>query len=129
MPSGRGILILDALAWLVWRAALLGGPRRAVLATMRLLECRAWLAGCSRPHHRTVSAWHGRWLPAESAAAETVRQVMVLFDWVLYAPHAGDEAPVPAIKVKQMCRTAVRAASLRTMRTRRLGASPAKARC
>ena len=112
--------VVDALAWLVWRAALLGGPRRAVLATMRLLECRAWLAGCSRPHHRTVSAWHGRWLPAESAAAETVRQVMALFDWVLYAPHAGDEAPVPAIKVKQMCRTAVRAASLRTMRTRRL---------
>jgi len=121
--------VLDALAWLVWRAALCGGPRRAVLATMRLLECRAWLAGCARPQHRTVSAWHGRWLPAESAAAETVRQVMALFDWVLYAPHAGDETPVPAIKMKQMCRTAVRAASLRTMRTRRLGASPAKARC
>jgi hypothetical protein len=121
--------ILDALAWLVWRAALCGGPRRAVLATMRLLECRAWLAGCSRPHHRTVSAWYGRWLPAESAAAETVRQVMALFDWVLYAPQAGDEAPLPAIKVKQMCRTAVRVASLRTMRARRLGESFSEARC
>jgi protein-glutamine gamma-glutamyltransferase len=122
--------VLDAMSWLVWQAALLGGPRRAVLATMRLLECRAWLAGCSRPQHRTVSAWHGRWLPTESAAAaEAVRQVIVLFDWVLYAPRAGDEVPVPAIKVKQVCRTAVRHASLRTMRTRRLGASPSKVRC
>lgn len=33
--------ILDGMGWIVWQAALLGGSRRAVLATMRLLECRA----------------------------------------------------------------------------------------
>lgn len=121
--------VMDAMAWWVWQAALFGGPRRAVLATMRLLECRAWLAGCSRPRHRTVSAWHGRWLPGESASAETVRQVISLFDWVLYAPRSGDEAPVPAIEVKQVCRAAVRVASLQTMREARFGLSQPKARC
>jgi hypothetical protein len=121
--------VMDAMAWLVWQSALFGGPRRAVLATMRLLECRARLAGCSRPRHRTVSAWHGRWLPGESAAAETVRQVISLFDWVLYAPRAGEEAPVPAIEVKQVCRAAVRVASLQTMREARFGLSQPKARC
>jgi hypothetical protein len=120
---------LDAMAWIAWQAALLGGSRRAVLATMRLLECRARLAGCSRPQHRTVSAWHGRWLRAEPAGAEEVRQVISLFDWVLYAPRAGDVAPVPAIEVKQACRAAVRVASLKTMREARFGVDRFKARC
>jgi protein-glutamine gamma-glutamyltransferase len=129
LAIGKRRRVLDAMAWLAWRAALLGGTRRAVLATLRLLECRAWLAGCSRPGHSTLSAWHGRWLPAQSPASDAVSRAISLFDWVLYAPRAADEAPVPAIEVKQVCRAAVRVASLKTMSDRRFGAGPFKARC
>jgi protein-glutamine gamma-glutamyltransferase len=121
--------VIDSMAWLAWRAALLGKPRWTVLATMRLLECRARLAGCSRPPHRTVSAWHGSWLPTPpSPASDAVRQVTSLFNWVLYAPRTDEEVPLSAIEVKQICRAAVRAASLRTMRGMQPLTTPSKAR-
>jgi hypothetical protein len=50
---------------------------------------------------------------------------MVLIDWVLYAPHRGGESPLPATEVKQVCRDAVRSASLKTMRQARVGSRPA----
>jgi hypothetical protein len=138
--------LADAIACLIWRGCLLGGPQRAVLATVRLLERRARLAGCSRPENKTLAAWHGRWLrdcvslrskshvsesrvfeshSPESHGPDSASQVMVLIDWVLYAPHRGGESPLPATEVKQVCRDAVRSASLKTMRQARVGSRPA----
>jgi hypothetical protein len=109
--------LLDASASLIWHGRLLGGPRHAVLATMWLLEQRARLAGCGRPHERTLAQWHGSRLRAlGSSSAETNLRLIQLFDWVLYAPHRAIVCPVPETEVRKVCREAVRRASLAAMR-------------
>ncbi|HEX4070893.1 MAG TPA: transglutaminase-like domain-containing protein [Planctomycetaceae bacterium] len=120
--------LLDLAASLTWRTALLGGPRRALLATVRLLECRAWLAGYSRPQNKTLVAWYGRWLTATRGdASGSGSRLMFLINWSLYAPRSV-EIPLPPAEVKQICREAVRSASLRTMRHARSGLCPANER-
>jgi hypothetical protein len=109
--------LLNAIACVVWQGRLLGGPRHAVLATMWLLEQRARLAGCGRPHERTLAQWHGRRLGAlDSCSAETNLRLIQLFDWVLDAPHRAIVCPVPETEVRKVCREAIRTASLAAMR-------------
>ncbi len=113
----RRRLLLDAIACLIWRGRLLGGPRHAVLATMWLLEQRARLAGCGRPPERTLAQWHGpRLRTLRSNSAQTNLGVLQLFDWVLYAPRRTIVCPVSETEVRRMCREAVRSASLAAMR-------------
>jgi protein-glutamine gamma-glutamyltransferase len=120
--------LLDIAASLTWRTALLGGARPALLATVRLLECRARLAGCSRPQNKTLLAWHGPWLTAiRGDASGSGSRLMFLINWSLYAPRSV-EVPLPPAQVKQICREAVRSASLKTMRDARSGLCPANER-
>ena len=120
--------LVDITASLTWRTQLLGGPRPALLATVRLLECRARLAGCSRPRNKTLVAWHGRWLTAmRGDASASGSRLMFLINWSLYAPRSV-EVPLPPAQVKQICREAVRSASLKTMRHARSGLCPANER-
>ena len=110
--------LLDAFASLIWRGRLLGGPRRAVLATMWLLERRARLAGCGRPHERTLAQWHGPRLRALGFnSAESNLRLIQLFDWVLYAPHRAIVCPVSETEVRKVCREAIRTTSLAAMRS------------
>jgi transglutaminase-like putative cysteine protease len=109
--------LLDATDSLFWRGRLLGGPRHAVLATMWLLEQRARRAGCGRPRERTLAQWHGPRLRAlGSSSSEPNLRLIQLFDWVLYAPHRAIVCPVPEPEVREVCREAIRTASLTAMR-------------
>jgi protein-glutamine gamma-glutamyltransferase len=108
--------LLDAIASLIWRGRLFGGPRQAVFATMWLLEQRARLAGCGRPQERTLAQWHGPRLRALAANSVMPNPRLIeLFDWVLYAPHRAIVCPVPETEVRTVCREATRAASLAAM--------------
>jgi hypothetical protein len=106
----------DRAASLIWRGRLLGGPRHAVLATMWLLERRARLAGRGRPQDRTLVQWHGpRIRDLSRTYADSNSRLFTLFDWVLYAPHGATLCPVPDAEVRQVCRQAIRVASLSAM--------------
>jgi transglutaminase-like putative cysteine protease len=110
--------VADALVWLIWRARMIGGPRRAVLATIWLLEWRARLAGGSRPQWKTLDAWYGDRLaearPGRAAAAEVVS----LADRILYAP-CGGRLPLSAPDVRTVCRETVRQLSFDALSGRR----------
>jgi hypothetical protein len=50
--------LTDRLLTVLWRLALLRSGRCPLRATWRLLEWRAWLAGCPRPPHVTARRWY-----------------------------------------------------------------------
>jgi protein-glutamine gamma-glutamyltransferase len=115
--------IVDAIASAIWRGRLLGEPRRAVLATMRLLECRARLAGCGRSRHETVAQCQRRWTRLCGASdTDSIATVIDLVDWVLYSPRRG-EMPLAPDLVRRICRDTVRTISLHAMRRSRAGLS------
>jgi hypothetical protein len=109
--------IWDQVACLIWRGRLLLGPRRAVMATIWLLEQRSRLAGCGRPRERTLAQWHGPRIRAICCSSrQSDVRLLDLFDWVLYAPSPTSVCPVPDTEVRQLCRRVIRAASLDAMR-------------
>ena len=50
--------LTDRLLTVLWQLALLRRGRCPLRATWRLLEWRAWLAGCPRPPHVTARRWY-----------------------------------------------------------------------
>jgi hypothetical protein len=50
--------LVDAVITAVWRITVTGRRGCPLVATWRLVEWRAWLAGCPRPAHETARAWY-----------------------------------------------------------------------
>jgi hypothetical protein len=50
--------LADALATLSWRVAIGRRDTCPLVVTWRLVEWRAWLAGCPRPAHETARGWY-----------------------------------------------------------------------
>ncbi|MEM1303609.1 MAG: transglutaminase-like domain-containing protein [Planctomycetota bacterium] len=106
------VTLLDHLVTFWWRVACrLGDARHQVLATVRLLERRAWLQSRPRGRGTTIGRWQleGAAAPPESATA--IAEFRRLASWALY----GGDAPatVPAESIHASCRDAARLA-LRT---------------
>lgn len=103
--------IADMGLLVMWRLSMRGSSRSKLLATARLIECRAQLACCGRPIGRTMRRWL---LPiAESldsraldspGATSSLNQMLELLEPLMFAPAAtaeerlhGRDAEVTAI--------------------------------
>lgn len=110
------------LVWCDWVFMLtfwiagLGDPVRRIRSTLRLLECRAWMAGSPRPATATVRQWYCE--RPVSLTDESRHQLLALVsiaERALYAPATLQA--VDRNQTVQTCRTAMlhlRTAELRT---------------
>ena len=82
--------IASALVVLVWRIECRGEPRRRILATLRLLERRARIAGRRRPAGSTLRSWYRSLAAnADETTRRAVDDLLRMADWALYSPSAG----------------------------------------
>ncbi|GIW98538.1 MAG: transglutaminase [Pirellulaceae bacterium] len=94
---------LDAVAVGVCEVMGLRSSRARLRWTMRLLEWRAWLAGCPRPRRHTIAAWYSRL--ADNAPPDlqlSMNHFLCWADRLLYAPTGID--PSEDATVKSVCR-------------------------
>ena len=102
------VLLLDGLVTAWWSVAYrLGDARHQVLATVRLLERRAWLRGRPRPRGATIGRWE-LFDSQSSASPSTLNEFRRFASWAMY----GDGAPAaaPAEQIQTSCREAARTA-------------------
>ncbi|MEW4570047.1 transglutaminase-like domain-containing protein [Tautonia sp. JC769] len=107
--------VLDRAWTLAWcLATRVGAPSRAVLATLRLVERRASLAGRARTIGETPSRWCGGIVAsAPDHLGGDLRALVRLAQWSAYAP-----GPLPSdVDCRALCRRVVRGWTLRTFRS------------
>ncbi|MDX1948049.1 MAG: transglutaminase-like domain-containing protein [Pirellulaceae bacterium] len=89
--------ILDACYTLLWLVSLRGSPATRLLATVRLLERRARLAGLARPAHATLRSWYLPLAPNGGASCRgELEEFLGATAALLYGsplPHALSAAP------------------------------------
>ncbi|WP_152049722.1 transglutaminase-like domain-containing protein [Tautonia marina] len=106
--------VLDRAWTLAWcLATQAGAPSQAVLATLRLVERRASLAGRARTIGETPSQWCGGIVASAPDHLGVDLQALVrLAQWSAYAP-----VPLPVdVNCRALCRRVVRGWTLRTFR-------------
>jgi hypothetical protein len=101
--------LLDLATTLRWRLSPNADWRGQILATLRLVECRARWAGVPRPVGQSPGRWYGR------MAAEPLGDWTNLAEWALYGPEHAP-APVSDADAWSQCRAAARQLSYRRFR-------------
>jgi len=90
--------LLATRAYLYWRFASARHPQRRIIATWRLLECRACLAKSARPPTVTLQAWVQSLPPSPEMA-----DLLELGEWAAY----GSPCESPSIDVSAACDAAI----------------------
>jgi len=104
--------IARTLASLAWRLEFRGAPRRRVVATLRLLERHARIAGRRRPVGITPRRWYPEACVAiDGPTRQSLDGFLRMADWAIFAPP---ELPPPEISVEigARCRVFARSCAL-----------------
>lgn len=102
----------DRVITLYWRVSQGRGWQARALTTVRLLERRARLAGCSRPVHETLHNWAGQFSSSQQPNQELAELVKVS-EWAAYAPQVP--SPWPESAVSDLCQRVARSWTYRAM--------------